>query len=166
MKRISQKELINLLNENWRGSEFVSIITETEPKMRKTDNPYFNDVVKHKEYTVNIGYSYKNAVNNRREKEGNDRNFESEQRKWGQRVPKTPFVEHKGNYYLDTRILRSGDEAYFDKEGNEISKKDLEPFMYKSKSSRQGTENPVIVRNFKLSSIVIVKIRGKEYEVV
>ena len=57
----------------------VTIKTNTEPKMRKTNNPYFGRVRKISTYTNAIlGVEYQNAVNNRLERGGMEANYVAE----------------------------------------------------------------------------------------
>ena len=52
-----------------KGSFGIVIVTKTEPKMRKTNNPYFGRVRKITRYTnAAVGVSYSNTIENRVER--------------------------------------------------------------------------------------------------
>jgi polyhydroxyalkanoate synthesis regulator phasin len=68
---ITYKGLTELLL-NHRGATFARLNTRTVPSMRKTNNPFIDNVVKDSIVTVMIGMEYANAVNNKRVKESMD----------------------------------------------------------------------------------------------
>ena len=129
---MNRSELISVLMEK-RGAFFVSLIAETIPKLRKTGNPY-KDVTKLVNVLGQLNWIYSNSVNNQRAREGNDDFFVPVKRVWGERLRRedktyTPFVIHKGKYYLELKIQKYLSEQYFS-DGKEIEKRLLEPFLY------------------------------------
>jgi hypothetical protein len=151
-----------------KGGTFAGITTQTQPKMRKTNNPYVKDgVVKITEATVIIGFYYKNSVNNRLEAQGFEPNFEPEPRKWGKRIKGSPLVEHKGNYYLECLILpdKTNSVYYNAKTGEEIPYENIEQFLYKSSKPKtqnmlqDGTE--VVLRDYKIENIREIRVGGE-----
>jgi hypothetical protein len=89
-----------------KGTTFVTIVAETDPKLRKRGNPYAGRVTKRSRVNGAIGWIYGNGVNRQRIREGLDPDFEAFPRKWGERIKGTPFVEHKGNTYLELKVER------------------------------------------------------------
>jgi len=65
---ITQNGLLTMLL-NTKGATFVQIKTTTEPKMRVTDNPYRDNILKDTNSNVMIGFNYENIVNNSRVKD-------------------------------------------------------------------------------------------------
>ena len=168
MPTISEAELMELLNGR-KGAAIVSIVTRTSPEMRKTANPYFGRVTKVSKVLVMVGWSYENAVNAQRLREAKDGDvvdyFESQPRKWGSRIKGTPFVEHKGAYYLEAKVQRSLGCQY-EMDGKVIDPEILKPFMKeRSSAANQGVEREVIVRDYRLSSIEQVTIADVTYVV-
>lgn len=173
MKLVDTKELFTkLFNQN--GATFVGLLTEVIPPMRKTGNPYLNKVTKRQFHNVQIGFNYTNAINNRRDKEGEEKDFVASPRKWGRRINGTPIVEHVKsgeygvNYYLETRVLNSQKPDYYlngVKLNNEVVLNDVLSFMSKkhSNAEHQGVENEVIVRDFRLDSIIAVTLNKETY---
>lgn len=126
---------------NTAGGRIMSIITATEPKMRKTGNPYNGRVLKLAYSQVRVGTDWENVVNNARERAGEDRDFvATEDKSWHKPVmnPKggySPFCEHKtnGDWYLRAVFDKHFASKFVDKvTGEEIQESDLEPFLVKS----------------------------------
>ena len=62
-----------------KGTFGVEIITETEPAMRKTNNPFVGRVTKITHYiNAVLGIDYQNAVNNRLVRKGLENNYQAE----------------------------------------------------------------------------------------
>lgn len=108
-----------------------------------------------------------------REEAAEDR-FAVKPRKWGQRIPNSPFIEHTKagdvhpSYYLDTIFLRAGETSYY-LDGNPIAEEDIEGF--EKPVAREGdhiqgglkAENQVIVRSLALDSILAIRTGGTNY---
>ena len=141
-----------------KGVTFASIVTESIPDMRKTDNPFFGKVKKTSRFVAIIGnWSYENSVKNQFEREGLDvQDIEIKPRKWGSRIRGTSIVEHKGSYYLEAKIEKYLESHYFDDNGNTIDKQLLTPYL-KTRSDESSTqsdlEKKVILRDIKFESI-------------
>lgn len=107
-------------------------------------------------------------------KETAEERFEVSARKWGERIPNTPFIQHvkKGNvhtdYYLDTVFLNAGKSEFF-LDGQPIDEADIigyEKPVLKEGAQIQGglkAENQIIVRSVGLSSILAIRTRGLNY---
>lgn len=156
-----------------KGSEFVTIVSTTRPKVLKKDretgepNP-FGEIVKVSRANGILGFRYENSVNNQREREGGERDFVAEPRSWGQHVKRadgglSPLVEHKGRVYLEIKVERSLGSTYYDASGTERTYAELRGILPKAKeSSRQEVENPVILRDYALANIREIAIGGEE----
>lgn len=73
------ESIINQVSRMNKGIFGVEIFTETEPAMRKTNNPFVGRVKKLTHYVNAIlGVDYQNAVNNRLARSGNEPNYKSE----------------------------------------------------------------------------------------
>lgn len=100
--------------------------------------------------------------------------FQVQARKWGERIPETPFIKHvkagevHPNYYLDTIFLRSGKSELF-LDGRPIDEDKIIGFdkpVAKEGAHIQGglkVENQIIVRSIGLASILALRTFGKEY---
>ena len=144
-----------------KGTTFVTIIAETDPKLRKRGNPYAGKVTKRSRVNGAIGWIYGNGVNRQRIREGLEPDFEAFPRKWGERIKGTPFVEHKGNTYLELKVERVlGTEYLLD--GEPIDRSLIEEWLPKRKpeGERQQVENPVILRDYNLANIKAIAFDG------
>lgn len=164
MKLISTVELSTLLAAV-RGASFATIIAETDPKLRKTGNPYVG-VRKVSRVNVCIGFQYEAAVNRQREREGSSTDFEARPRQWGERVKGTVLVEHKGRQYLETKIERTFEHTYFDASGRQLTDADVAPFLPARGASRQDVEKEILVRDYALESIRAISFKGENYVVM
>lgn len=160
MKNLTKNELIDLLSKV-KGTTFVSIETTTVPKL-KSGNP-FSNLKKVSKVSGAIGFNYQNSVNNALAKEDKESDFESKPRKWGEKIAGTPLVKHKDKFYLEMKA-QNGQSDYFNDQGR-VSKEDIKPWEY-AKSSRQGLENEVIIRDFSIDNISRVKINKEEYNII
>lgn len=176
MKTLDLNEFFTKLYVSRPGT-FVGLTTETVPDMRKTDNPFFGRVTKRSFTTVQIGASYANAVNNRREKEGvaDIEPFTPKPRKWGVRINGTPLVIHvkkgedKPRYYMECRVLQTNHEPEYYLDGvfvDNIPLRDQILSFISAPSSNaawQGVTDEIILRDYALDSIVQVKMDKETY---
>ncbi len=164
MKEISKQQLLDLL-VNLKSATPTTIITRVIPKMRKKNNPYYDEVTKFMEANIFINFSYRNSVNKALEKEGKDPDFQPSWR-WGQRIPNTPLVEHEGGYYLECRFLKHV-LTYFLHKNNLIDESEISEYLMggNSNAEHQGVdyENEVIVRRFKIENILEIKLNKEHY---
>lgn len=177
VKRL-EKEIENV-NPVKGGSLFFSALLRTEPKMNKTAkkelpdgtiekivNPYLGRVVKVQSIVANLGAEYEKAVNNRRAKEGEEKDFVSGVLTGRHHVDgfKNLLQSDKNadQYYLQFIAYRSDvvkKSVYLDTiTGKEIAYDDLKPFFpKKTPNVSQGVENPIITFSPKLQSVVALK---------
>ena len=107
---------------------------------------------------------YESMVKRRLEKEGKSMNdFVLGERKWGIRIPNTPFITHKNELYLEVIFLRCGEVSYV-YEGEVIDKDEVIGLNENKTEAHQGDlTNKVIIRTFKCSNITGIVIDGKCY---
>lgn len=56
---------------------FATLVMETVPKMRKTNNPYFGRVTKITKVQAQLNTNYTKKINNQRKREGSNADFEA-----------------------------------------------------------------------------------------
>lgn len=137
------------------GATFITIIAETEPKMNKRGNPYLGRVTKRARVNGSIGGYYPDMVNHQRAREGLEVDFKAVPRLWGVRIVGTPFVEHRGNLYLEMKVERVLSSEYL-LDGEPVDRAILDPWLpvrKKSESSRQGVDKDVVIRDYMLTRI-------------
>lgn len=138
-----------------KGASPVTIITKTVPDMRKTDNPYYGDVIKISRVNCIINWIYANAIKKV------DPNFVPQPRKWGTR--KGPFVEYTNNrgeqkLYLETKVERVLETVFVRLSTDTIIPNvELEPYLKKTQ------ETNVILRDYDINNIVTLVMDKKNY---
>ena len=182
MKTLSHKQFVELL-EKKKGTSILGIIAETEPKMRKTNNP-FKEVKKISHLTVVTGANYTRAV----EKQGGE-GFVADPLPYGKFVVKNKVVvAPSGELQLRT-VFRNAPKPVsikFVADGQEVKREDVKPFLVEKKqpptenalsaiasssSSKQlrykvQPDRQVKVRNFGFSNIREVHVNGEKYQLV
>lgn len=147
---------------------FASVVTETEPKMNKTGNPYYGQVKKISHAVLSLGHDYESAVNNRRGKEGETKDFEAEAVSGRRHVSRMILESTKNPEQKYLQVFAMSNTApkvtYRLSDGTEISARELEPYMpKKSENTSQGLENPVRTFSYKLENVKSVTINGQTF---
>ena len=166
--------LYNLL-ESLTGGTIVGLVTLSPVEMRKRNNPFIEcNVTKRVKRQMQFGYSYKNAVNNRIEKAGGERNFIPKPRTWGEFVVANKIISHKGSFYGNFYLMPNEhitSEYFIDGRkatAEEIA--EIRKFEVAHKHTASATqanagleENQVQPRPIKFENIVSIKVKGNEY---
>jgi hypothetical protein len=150
----------------FKGTSFAGLQTLTDARAKKTDNPFPQKIVlKESQLLVNVGFQYSNSLDNQAKREHKEIDFQIQPRKWGTRIKGTSLVEHKGNYYLETKVEKVYSTRYVDIDGNELNKEDVLPFLPKKResSTQDELEKKIYLRDFKLSSIKRLAFGGKMF---
>ncbi len=162
---------------------FIGLVAATEPPIKSPKTSGMGGRIKKLTHlTVYMGgaVNYGNIVKNRQEKLAKELNvdrpegWEPAPRQWGERIPQTPFVQHKGKLYLECMVTDCHRVEYR-LDNKPVDFAEVEPFLReKSTSSRQmltvespeGTDSSreVVWRTFALENIVQVSMNGKTYE--
>ena len=133
----SRKELETLLEVAATGCQFCSVTYSTTPGNIKSPKTTGMGERIRKTVTVNplIGSSmeYKNSINRRLEKQGREPIDQPKPRKWGARIPNSPFVEHTtkaGEYhkYLEANFLGTPQTRWF-LDGVEVPYSEVAPYL-------------------------------------
>lgn len=134
-----------------KGSTPVTLVTETVPPCYK-GSP---NITKRSQVSGLLQANYENSVNNKREAEGKEADFKAQGLPWGEKFHETCIIMHvkKGEprAYLRIKIQKTEKPKYFI-DGREVPFADVEPYLRpRSSSSRQGTDQEVIVRNYQIT---------------
>lgn len=165
---ITQTELLELLMSVEKPT-FVNIVSVTKPKMKKTNNPYFDKVLKTTKGNYFIGGTYEDMVIEKMKKEGLEPNFESNECSVGQHITKcVQYNENTKRHYLQYfTFTTSNIKSEFQFEGNSIEKHLFESYLsQRSSTSRQPQESKHDVKSFMLESIKEISINKEKYQVV
>ena len=154
--------------ETIKGATFATLVTRTKTKARKTGNP-FGDIFKVSCINVCLNHHYGNAVNRQQVREGGEGDFEVSPRKWGHRIPGTTMVEHNGAYYIEVKIEKMLGHQYETGSGEVLSDEVVAPFLPPSRleeqAEAQGVEKAVILRDYNLSSVRAITVKGETYNI-
>lgn len=161
----------NIINESVNGATFVAIDTSTEVKLLGGKKNLLQGRVRKITIGANVmvfqnktASGYDNMIKRRLTKEGKDpESFELSPRTWGTRLPNMPFVEHKGEYYLEVIFLSSGN-SHYEVDGVITSANQIEGLPASKPEAVQGGLNEkVIIRTFKISSLMSVTINKQTH---
>lgn len=163
---------ILVLVSNVKAATFAEITYESEEKIPQKFG--IGKVSKICRGSVQLNYTYENAVNNRIEKEGKEANFKAESLPWGTWFIPNLLIEHKGEFYLRYYThKKSGFETKYFVDGRAATAAEIEVIKaYKaaksSASKRQSDagldENQVIPRCVKVGNILTLTTCGQSYE--
>lgn len=176
-------DLETLLRQSDR-STMISFVAVTDPDMRRRGNPFCRKHGRRIEPCVRkvsslggalIGCSYTRIVDNRRRAQGlpvgTSKLKTGRPRAWGQHVGDSPLIELRSGdtcrLYLQV-IVRNRNDAFFDKRtGEEIDRQAVAEWLAERDRGyqHQQLQNPVIVKDFALSSIARLRFRGTEYTI-
>lgn len=160
-------ELTNLLAK-FSGPVRVKIKTKTEVIMRKKDiatktvaNP-FPVTFKLQELEVELNANYEDKVNDALVLENKKNNFRAEGLPWGQAVDNV-LIKKDDQFYIKTIVIKPiGTQTFICSDGRVLPKASLEPFLpAPTPGKSQGLKDEVIVRTFKLGSIIEMDFDGK-----
>lgn len=184
MKIITESSLASML-ETFTGAQFVSVVTETEPKMNKKSrvskepNPYLGRVKRMAVRAGMLGASYEKAVTNRRESEEHPEPVFTAEALWngkGEHVNGSKcLVRHRetGKLYMvfypkhdDTGTVKVSESEWLC-DGAPIDVAELQPYLppVSEGSARQETERPVPWRVIGLDGIRSLTMAGETYTV-
>ncbi len=167
MVQVNQSEILEVLM-NVNKPTFVHIVSETEPNMKKTGNPFLG-TKKVSRGTYFIGGTYEQMIEILMKKEGIQGTFKSEKCTIGEHVTKCiQFNEKLNRFYLQYFTFKTSKiKSKFFFQGNEIEKQLLESYLNQSStSSRQPQQQKLDVKSFKIESIKFITLNKVKYEVV
>lgn len=168
--------ILDFLENINKGTFGITLEAITEPRMNKRGNPFIGRVKKVTLFhNVALGYKYENVVNNRLERQGFERVFETEKPKGKTFI--NDFILSNDNdanvkYLRCTMRKNTKSNVVYLVDGIEASKEILEEikqfFPKVSTSHKQemcglSEENQVVVRDFKLENIITLKQGEKEF---
>lgn len=152
-------EEIEDLIEKIKGCTFASLDAETfpYPGIRKVTTGERVML-----FTNKGGSAYEKLVKRRLVAAGkNPDNFVLSDLRWGERIPDTPLIYHRGKHYLQVIQLSPGVSAYYFTSGREVP--DPEKMGLLRRRSNQGLsrEDEVIVQTYKLDNIIRITLMGE-----
>ena len=163
-------QILQDLMKEVNGSTFISIDTITDVKLaggkknllqgRVTKKTVGSVVMVFQNKTTN---AYENMVKRRLEQEGKSQDdFVLGPRLWGERIENTPFVQHKGQLYLEVIFLKPGKSELL-VDGQQY-KGTIDGLPESTEGEQGGLDNKVIIRTFKVEGIRAITINKQRYE--
>lgn len=168
MKQITHIQLILLLS-TINKSTFINMVTRTKVRMRKTNNPYFDQVFKVRSGNYLVGNDYEKRVNTNLEKEGQDSDFVASKNNVGDHVTTALlYNDRTKKYYLQyERFDNSPIETVYHYKGLPIDKVHFERFIQGSNNyENQGLDKTVKVMSVTTTNILMITVNGTKYHVV
>lgn len=164
--------LYNIIS-NIKGCQIATIEQQTIVKIPKKYG-INGQVEKYYKGQVQINYGYENAVNNRLEKQGDERTFKAEPLKWGEWEIANKVITHKGERYLRYYSFNGTNKpiVQYYVDGRKATAQELaiiKAYVAASKKpsatqSAEGlTENQVKPRVVNFSNILSLNVDGKTY---
>jgi len=168
--------ILEELMKEVNGATFVSIDTITSVTLPGGKKNEFNGrVTKLVEGSSVMVFqnknsnAYENMVNRRLEKEGvSVATFKVGPRAWGTRIQDTPFVEHNGQMYLEVIFLHAGEASYLLDGQKTTDPRCIPPSKETGEGNgfeQGGLNNKVIIRTYKVDSIVGITINKQRFEI-
>ena len=156
---LSTKELISILMEQNKGT-FSWLWFETILKMKKTNNPFFNQVVKITKGNVLLGCDYSKRVQNETE----NPDFQPEKNNVGEKLTKCVRYNDKyDRYYLDYEWFEEVvPKSEYKFNGDVIEKQMFVDFMNTYTPNKFG----VNFQSVTISNIKECHLNGNQYIVV
>lgn len=116
-------------------------------------------------YTNKTSSAYVNMVRKRlNDEDKNPDDYVQQPRRWGERIPNSPFITHKGAFYLEYIVLHSG-QVHYELDGEEIDPDKIEGLPPTPTGGEQGgLENKVIIRTVKVDSILAIRANRRQYQ--
>jgi hypothetical protein len=150
--------------------EMINLITETIPKMSKTGNPYYGQIVKKSKCNYLLCTDYSKRVNNNRVKEDKENDFVSQTPNGKIHLSPCVLTDEKTETKLYLFVERFNEVkpkvVYFHND-TPIEKEMIQQFLPKVyESNTQGLDRNVIVNTPLFESIVGFTFRGRKYSVI
>ena len=138
----------------------ISIDIESEPRMRKTGNPFMGVT---KSVTLNglLGSKYSNIVNNQLGREDKNLDFQAQRPAWFEYLTDSKVLGTNRNKPMETIYLamkvQGSSTPIYRLNGQDIPVQDLREFLYDSTKphTQSNLDTEVVWRTVKLSSIEI-----------
>lgn len=160
-----------IIADNLNGLTFVGLDTETTVKLKGGKKNILQGRVTKRTTGISARIAqnmhtnaYVNSVRKGLEQEGKSADdFQLSPRKWGVRIDNTPFIENKGQYYLEVDIQSAGvTEVLLD--GQPTDKSTIEGYPSARVQAKQGgLDNKIILRDFKVESITTIRINKQQF---
>jgi hypothetical protein len=150
--------------------EMINLVTETIPKMNKTGNPYYGEIVKKSRCNFLLCTDYSKRVNNNRIKEDKENDFVPQAPKGKKHISPCVLTDEKTEtklYLMVERFDEIKPKVMFFHNDEPIDKAMFQEFLPKpSESNTQELDREVKPLTYLFDSIVAFSFRGRKFEVI
>lgn len=142
MEKISKAQLVELLR-NVKGATPVTVTLNTEPSnLIGGKSCPFAGCRKIQRTNIVLNFNYEKSVNRQRGREDKEQDFKAE-KGWGEHVDNSLLIEKDGNFYLQGKIEKVLQVAYFHN-GQEVEIEKIKPFLRERKPSEKQDLNKTV----------------------
>ena len=142
-----------------KGAKIATIVIETVPDLKKRGNPFIN-VTKRTTMNVLFNFNYRKALDKALVANGkHPSNRPAGKRAWGEKVPNSPFIMHKGHMYLEAKNNGRPSKTEWFADGKTIDAKEIAPFL----RAHQEMEVPMV--DVRIENIKELRTNGCIYQV-
>ena len=166
---ITRKQFVDLVKKPEKKtfcSLTVEKVAKTLVKNRQTGEPFDGTVVVRSTYTGGMGYNYRDSVNNKRKKEGNQANFKPAKLKGKSHMDgsSTLLINDNGDvlFRLTLNSNNSPQKVYF-LDGEEVQFENIKDVM---PAEKREASNQISLRDFNIKSITEFRYNKKRYRLI
>ena len=162
---ITKEQLIDILKE-FKGCQTISIQYITEPKnLTKEGKEKYKNLYHIAAVNALLGYNYQNSVNNQRERENIDADFQAKPL-WngkGKHI-NACLATHteKNEFYIVYKFNHAFKSLYINNYAT-VNITDLKPYFKISENKSQGTETIIMHRLININNVRKIKLNKIEY---
>ena len=150
--------------------EMINLVTETIPKMSKTGNPFYNQIVKKSKCNFLLCSDYSKRVNNNLVKEDKENDFVSQSPKGKVHLSPCVLTDEKTEtklYLMVERFDEIKPKVQYFHNDTPIEKEMFQQFLPKVyESNTQGLDREVKPLTYLFESIVGFSFRGRKFSVI
>lgn len=149
-----------------RGARPITVTMRTIPKLKKAGIAKLGILSKVSVVNGMINFDYQKSVNRQLEREEKPQGFKTRPN-WFKHTDTPGVVCHRDDptrLYLQVKVERAINSAYFNTDGRCVNKNEVEPFLYaRSVPTHQGVEKFVTVIEISFDNITSLVCDGKTY---
>jgi hypothetical protein len=150
--------------------EMINLVTETIPKMSKTGNPFYNQIVKKSKCNFLLCSDYTKRVNNNLVKEDKENDFVSQSPKGKVHLSSCVLTDEKTEtklYLFVERFDEIKPKVQYFHNDTPIEKEMFQQFLPKVyESNTQGLDREVKPLTYLFDSIMSFSFRGRKFRVI
>lgn len=149
-----------------RGARPITVTMRTIPRMNKAGKTTFGEIFKVSVVNGFVNFDYEKSVNRQLGREEKTQDFKA-QSNWFNHTDTPGIICHRDDtskLYLQMKVERAIESAYFDTSGAHINTKQVESFLpARNEPKNQGTDKAIFTITISLDNITSFVCDGKQY---